>query len=217
MNMLRSANRLRLVRIDSAPVAPDSLSLSLRPRFLINPMSTTATSTSTSTSTRASIRSFHFECSKLSNIRLAEFTQTPFQAAASHPPDSHASQQDSSSSEPVHLNFHLDQPLSPEEQNQVDWHKWHDLRWNWAVLFGILASFASIRYWYNRENDHFLHHRHVSEPYSFFMNRQDTIASGWWPGRACQFFELTCFHRTYYEAEQLLAEKKGEQIAQSHH
>ena len=62
---------------------------------------------------------------------------------------------------------------------------------------------------YRREYDHFKHHRHQQEPYAFFIKRDDVVAAGFWPGRACQFLEFNCFAATYDAAEKMLQEKAG--------
>lgn len=65
------------------------------------------------------------------------------------------------------------------------------------------------RHRYRREYDHFKHHRHQQEPYAFFIKRDDVVAAGFWPGRACQFLEFNCFAATYDAAEKMLEEKRG--------
>ena len=64
---------------------------------------------------------------------------------------------------------------------------------------------------YHREKNHFLHHRHQQEPYAFFINRDDQVGAGFWPGRSCQFLEFNCFAAAYDAAEKMLAEKMAKQ------
>jgi len=96
------------------------------------------------------------------------------------------------------------------KKNQKGWSEWHHTRINLYVVAMVIGGFSLARYWYYREVDHFQHHRHYQEPYSFFINRDSSIAAGWWPGRACQFMEFNCFSKAYDEAEHLLAAKRGE-------
>jgi hypothetical protein len=62
---------------------------------------------------------------------------------------------------------------------------------------------------YTKEVDHFSHHRWEQDPYPYFINRDNAVGAGWWPGRNCQFLEFNCFSAAYDEADKLLAEKEG--------
>lgn len=81
------------------------------------------------------------------------------------------------------------------------WERWDQAKMNLYVIAGVVGGYLLVRYWYFREKDHFLHHRHQQEPYSFFIKRDDTVAAGFWPGRACQFLEFNCYAATYDAAE----------------
>jgi hypothetical protein len=90
---------------------------------------------------------------------------------------------------------------------------------NLMVFALMIGGVLIVRYWYHRELDHFQHHRHRQEPYAFFINRDNEVAAGFWPGRSCQFLEFNCFASVYDQAEKMLLEKGGEQHedAADHH
>ena len=82
---------------------------------------------------------------------------------------------------------------------------------NLMVFALIIGGVLTVRYWYYRELDHFQHHRHRQEPYAFFINRDNEVAAGFWPGRSCQFLEFNCFASVYDQAEKMLKEKQGDE------
>jgi len=99
--------------------------------------------------------------------------------------------------------------FTEEEQNQWDWWQFDEAKKNLYVFGAVIGAVLLVRYWYRRERDHFLHHRHQQEPYAFFINRDDQVAAGFWPGRSCQFLEFNCYAAVYDTAEKMLKEKKA--------
>ena len=99
--------------------------------------------------------------------------------------------------------------LTAEERNQAEWEEWEQAKMNIYVLSTVVGGVFLVNYWYKREYEHFKHHRHQQEPYAFFIKRDDQVAAGFWPGRACQFLEFNCFAAVYDTAEKMLEEKKN--------
>ena len=94
------------------------------------------------------------------------------------------------------------------------WTSW-ELTQNYLYVFAIVVGgVLTVRYWYFRESEHFAHHRWQQEPYAFFVKKDDKVAEGWWPGRACQFLEFNCFAAAYDAADKLLQEKTTRRTAQ---
>lgn len=61
-------------------------------------------------------------------------------------------------------------------------------------------------YVYLHETSDDPHHDYYQPPFSF-LDKKTKSYSQWWPGRACQMFEMNCFSRVYKEADILLKEK----------
>lgn len=99
----------------------------------------------------------------------------------------------------------------------ADWEAFDQAKLNLYVVASMIGGYFLVKYWYHRELDHFLHHRHQQEPYAFFIKRDDAVAAGFWPGRACQFMEFNCYAATYDAAEKMLQEKEGGHHEEEHH
>ena len=114
-----------------------------------------------------------------------------------------------SSDHPAPTNaFELSAPADVESDGRPAWASW-ELTQNYLYVFAIIiGGVVTVRYWYNRESEHFAHHRWQQEPYAFFIKKDDKVAEGWWPGRACQFLEFNCFAAAYDAADKLLQEKQ---------
>jgi len=136
----------------------------------------------------------------INNVNLNRFFSSSSTATISSSHNNNHANDDESSG------FHYN---SEAERNQAQWAEWESAKLNLYIFGSTLACFGIASYWYNKEVDHFSHHRWEQEPYPYFINRDSANASGWWPGRHCQFFEFNCFAAAYDEADKLLAEKEG--------
>jgi len=98
-----------------------------------------------------------------------------------------------------------------ELKNQSEWYRFHQSKYDALIIVVSLLGIGVVYYYWQKEKNHFLHHRHQQEPYPYFMDRTQNVATGFWPGRSCQFMEFNCYAATYAAADQLLAEKHAEE------
>lgn len=76
-----------------------------------------------------------------------------------------------------------------------------------AITLTICIPIALYVYLHETSDDP--HHDFYQPPYAFLEKKAKSY-SQWWPGRACQMFEMNCFSRVYKEADILLKEKAAE-------
>jgi len=97
----------------------------------------------------------------------------------------------------------------------MDWSDWEETKVNLGVLAVVVIGCGLVVYDLRQEKHHFLHSP-KQPPYSFFMNRDEQVGAGMWPGRSCQWIEFNCFARAYKAADELLEEKQGGGTKHSH-